>query len=173
MNIEGTIDIEYTNVYNIIQQHCNVLLHHSTKINNSFIDCIAVSKKYDMPLITWIMDVYHRFLINYWMETNGKILLPIEFVDNYLFMQKLYQNSKLLYDAFRIVITTYHRTIGSFPEIGTSVFKYDDNMTEYIQIVNSINQQISAITKVRSFRIYCCLERPLFLLKKKQTKKQQ
>ena len=130
-------------IKSILEEHCNVLLHHSSKINNGFINSIALSKKYNKPLITWIMDIYHRCLINHWIETNGKILLPIQFIENYLFMKHLSDRSELsVYNSFKSVIMTFHRTIGSFPEIGSSVFKYNDNLMEYIQTTNTINKVI-------------------------------
>ena len=101
-----------------------------------------MSKKCDKPILIWIIDIYHRFLVDFFINTKGKILLPIEFIDNYLGIKHL---PSPIYDSLKIVITNFHRTIGSFPEIGSSVFKYDDNLTEYIQVTSTINAAIQSV----------------------------
>ena len=129
-------------IKSILEQHCPVLLHHASKINNAFINIIGLSKKCDKPILIWIIDIYHRFLVDFFINTKGKILLPIEFIDNYLGIKHL---PSPIYDSLKIVITNFHRTIGSFPEIGSSVFKYDDNLTEYIQVTSTINAAIQSV----------------------------
>lgn len=137
LNDKEIMEIKY-----ILELHCPVLLHNASRINNAFINTIGLSKKCGKPILTWIIDVYHRFLIDYFINTNGKILLPIEFIDNYLAMKDLHSE---IYDSLKIVITNFHRTIGSFPEIGSSVFKYNDNLIEYIQITDTINHSIQTV----------------------------
>ena len=144
LNIQPT-DINHRDIIevkSILEQRCPVLLHHASTINDSFINTIALSKKCNKPILTWIIDVYNRFLIDYYICTYGKILLPMQFIDNYLWMQHVPSS---LYDSFKTVVMNFHRIVGSFPEIGSSVFKYDDNLDEYIQITNTINTVIKSV----------------------------
>eukprot|EP01084_Bolivina_argentea_P275674 470197_1 len=129
----------------ILKKWHNLFLHQNIETDNCIVNILSLSKTYKIPLLTWIIDVYHRFAINYWINTNGKILLPQEFIDNYLFMTHLKNNSQItIYKSVQTIITTQkiNRSISIYPQIASTPFKYDDNLNQYVKITSQINNTI-------------------------------
>eukprot|EP01084_Bolivina_argentea_P290867 499751_1 len=124
-----------------------------SKENKSMIYVVSFAKLYDIPLLTYFVDCYHRILIDNWIDSKSH-LHPKDFIKNYKFMQELKQMSTNtdiqeydLYTIFEHIIPTFHKRFFQFPKMASSLYKYDDDLSDYIEITQEINNALRGISE--------------------------
>ena len=149
---------EKKEIENIIVRYCEGLLDKTDttavkKLNDGITVIVALARKHHIPLLTYLIDVYGRMMVEYWLKHNDQFN-PQYFVEQYELTKKLGNKStksNSLYDIIKHAVPTFLRRMFSFPSIATTGDKIDDNLNEFIEITTQIN---SILRKIVIYLIY-------------------
>ena len=158
MKVTDISENDKEEISEIIKTHCVGLFENGnngklvTIQNESIVMIVAFARKSEFatPLLTHFVDVYSRYSINNWLRQRPKdqqqnASVSWNFYDNYKFMLDLQQTSPKLYEIFVHLVTTFHKRVFSFPDIGSALSKYDDDLGDYIEITKELNKALRGI----------------------------
>lgn len=104
---------------------------------------LALSRKFNIDLITFTQDLYHRQLINHFLKhkslSNYKCYLPFRLFNEYPFFKSLKCRSPVLFAAFQNILQISLQMF-NFPEIAATLYSIDDDLCQYLEITFTINK---------------------------------
>ena len=163
---------EITHARYIIQSYCPDLLKpndddgfttNNSNYNNAIVTMIAWAKHLRIPLLSWIMNVHHRSIINdqinpscsyikYTMDNRVDYIAHEPYdvdITNYYLMQYLHQNSPKLHHLFKHSVSTFSRHLFQYPVTQNlfTTIKYDDDFYDYCHLTTYLFDAVDRLTK--------------------------
>eukprot|EP01084_Bolivina_argentea_P293403 504600_1 len=161
---EKSIDTIWTFETNKIQSHdmqqMSSILHDyckqtiNTQANNDKLATAdtmtficALSKKYKMPLVEWLLSTYYRTFIDHYVNSGNDYDIK-QFIKTYPFFRHYNNKSKpVLFNQLTMIIDICHVRLFSKPSLNQITYKICDKYDEYIEIVSSFDRFIQMNTQ--------------------------